>query len=297
MKVEVKKLDKLKRVIKVDIEGEDFLKDKEEGYREISKKLKVSGFRPGTAPLDVLEKQHGKFLKEEFLKNYLPFCYSKVLEESKIVPASMPRIYDVEFSGDSLSFYAELEVKPELDINESVYKGIKIKEDKPVVKDDEIEKLISNFKERMKKVINKDFQDGDQELARWSGYPDSETFREAIKGEIYIQKLRERRHNIDNLVSRHLIKNVKVDIPKSEVERHHEELVAREINNLNLRGIPEADVEKYKKELEEKLKPAAENEIKLFYILEAIAKKENMKVENNLGEIVLGFILSQANYG
>jgi FKBP-type peptidyl-prolyl cis-trans isomerase (trigger factor) len=85
-------------------------------------------------------------------------------------------------------------------------------------------------------------------------------------------------------------------LPKADVERHHKELLEREIYNLQLRGISDADIEKYKKDLEEKLKPVAGDEVKLFYILEAIARRENIKVENNLVDAVLGFILSTARY-
>jgi len=67
MKVEVKKVDKLKRQIKVEVQGEDFLKAKKETYKELGKNIKVPGFRPGTVPLDVLERQHGEALKDEFL--------------------------------------------------------------------------------------------------------------------------------------------------------------------------------------------------------------------------------------
>ena len=61
--------------------------------------------------------------------------------------------------------------------------------------------------------------------------------------------------------------------------------------------IPEEDIEKYKKDVHEKLKPVAEDNVRLFYILEAIARKEGISVENNSLDIVLGYILSQAVYG
>ena len=65
---------------------------------------------------------------------------------------------------------------------------------------------------------------------------------------------------------------------------------------MRSRGVSQEDIDKYKKELEDKVKPLAEEEIKLFYVLEAIGKNENIKLDNNLGEVVLGFILSQAQY-
>ena len=107
----------------------------------------------------------------------------------------------------------------------------------------------------------------DDQLAKWAGHPTLDSFREAIKAEIYVQKLRDRKRDIDSQISSHLLKNVKMDLPKREVERQHKELMDRVIYNLRSRGIPEDDIDKYKKEVQDKLKPIAEDEVKLFHIL------------------------------
>ncbi|MCK5492032.1 MAG: hypothetical protein KAJ14_02850, partial [Candidatus Omnitrophica bacterium] len=67
-------------------------------------------------------------------------------------------------------------------------------------------------------------------------------------------------------------------------------------HNLSNRGVSKEDIEKYKQELQDKIKPRAEEEVKLIYILQAIAKAEGLKTENNLGDVVFGFILSQGQY-
>ena len=244
--------------------------------------------------MDVLEKHHGKLLKEEFLKKILPVFYRKAVEENKILPAGLPKIYDIKLDTGNLSFSAEFESRPEIELKESSYKGIKIKNKVIAVKDSEIEKVLSNLKEGVKKISNKDLDD--ESLARWAAYPNFAELREAVKGQLYVEKLRERRQKIDNQIKAQLLAAVNIDLPKSEVERHRRELVEREIYNLRMQGIPAEDIEKYRKDVEEKLQTVAEEEIKLFYILEAIANNEGIKIDNNLAEIILGFILSHAQY-
>lgn len=294
MRIEVKKLDKLKRTVKIEIEGEEFAEKRKEVYSRKSKDLKVPGFRPGSAPVDVLERHHSKFLKEELLKEVLPDFYRRALEDKKISPAGMPRIYDIKLTSNTLSFSADLETRPELEVKDNYYKGIKIKDKDCQVKEIEIEKVLTNLKEGVKKVIGKDLDDG--ELARWASFADLKSLKETIKAQLFVEKSRERRQKIDEQVRAHLLKVFKVDLPKDEAVRHHQELVDREIYNLQRRGVPESDIDKYKKDLKERLKPAAEEDLKMFYILDAIAKNEGIKVENNLGDVVLGFILSQAQY-
>ncbi|UCG35005.1 MAG: hypothetical protein JSW17_05815 [Candidatus Omnitrophota bacterium] len=294
MKVEVKKVDKLKRAIKVDIEGEAFLKEKKEAFCEIGKNLKTPGFRPGKVPLEQLQKHHGKALKEEFLKQALPLYYQRALEEHKLLAVGFPRIYDVELSDERLSFCAEFEIKPELDIKETDYKGLKLKDKDATVEEIEIEKVITNIKEGIKKVSQKDL--ADQDLSKWAGYPSVARLREAIGAELMVEKLRTRKQEIENQVVRQFLKNIKFDLPQSVVERHHKELVEREIYNLRMQGVAQDDIDKYKKEVENKTQSLAEDEVKLFFILEAIAKKEDIKIERNLRDVVLGFILSCAEY-
>ncbi|MCK4912696.1 MAG: hypothetical protein KAS05_03135 [Candidatus Omnitrophica bacterium] len=294
MKVELKKIDKLKRTIKVEVEGEEFLKEKNEVYSKRSKDLKVPGFRPGSAPLDVLERHHSKFLKEELLKESLPTFYRKALEDQKILPAGMPHVYDIKLTANVLSFSADFEARPEIEAKESNYKGIKIKIKNCEVKEIEVEKVLTNLKEGIKKVINKDLEDGD--LAKWASYPDIKSLREAIKAQLFIEKSRERRQKVDNQVRAHLLKVFKVELPKDEVTRHHQELVDREIYNLQRRGVPQEDIDKYKKDLGERLQSVAEEDLRIYYILEAIAKNEGIKIDNNIGDVVLGFVLNQAQF-
>lgn len=294
LNVEVKKLDKLKRKLSIQVGGDEFSKTKKELYTEIGKQLKVPGFRPGNVPIDVLEKQHGKLLKEKFLEQAIPLYYRKAIEEEKISPASTPNIYDVDLSQDALRFNADVEIRPQVDVEDKDFKGIKIKTKKVVVEEIEIEKVLTNIKDSTKKVIQKDLND--DELAKWSGYSDAASLREAVRAQLHVEKLKERRNKIDSQIGQHLLKSIKVDVPQSEAEQARQELLRREMYNLRLRGIPEADIEKYKKDIEEKLETIAQEQIKLSYIIRAIAQKESINIEDGSGEGVLGFILSCAQY-
>lgn len=60
MKIKVNKLNELKRELEIEV-GEDKVKEKFDAvYEDIKKTAKIAGFRPGTAPLNLLEKHHSK---------------------------------------------------------------------------------------------------------------------------------------------------------------------------------------------------------------------------------------------
>lgn len=295
MQTELKKIDKLKRKIRIEIGADVLSKDKENIYKEVAKKLKVPGFRPGTAPVSVLEKHHGDLLKEELLKRIIPVYYGKALDENKLQPAGYPQISEVELTNEKLSFWAEFEIKPETEVKDDDYKNLKIKDEKIKVEAIEIEKIITQLKESVKKFVKTDYSD--DMLAKWSGYPNVDILKEAMKTEIFIGKLRQRRVNIENFLAEELLRRIKVDVPDILAKEQHDKLFEQELHNLKTRGLKEEDINKYSDEMKEKLKPLAEKQVKLFYILEAIAKKESLEVDQgNIFEVVLGFILSCAEY-
>lgn len=292
MEVNIKKIDKLKHQLNIKVTGKEFSDKKNKFYREASKKLKVPGFRPGKAPLDIIKKHHQNTLQDEFIKQHLPVIYQQALEENKISPAGMPKVSDIKVTEDVLSFTAEVETQPKIEIQENIYKNIKIKDQKVEPDSKQINELIKKFKEEVKKISEKELDE--QRLAKWASYPNIDSFKAAIATQIHLDNLQKRRREIDNQIRTHLLKNIKIDVPKSEVERYHKQLVGRQIQQLQQQGLKEDDLKKYKDDFEKKLKPMAEDEVKFFYILRAIAKKENIKEDKGMAEAVLGLILSEA---
>ncbi len=292
MEVNVKKIDKLKHKLDIKVAGKDFIDKKNEFYSEASKKLKVPGFRPGKAPLDVVKKHHQKTLQDEFIKQHLPVIYQQALEESKISPAGMPQVSNLKVTEDVLSFTAEVETQPQIEVKDSIYKDIKIKDQKTTPDPKQRENMIKSFKDQVKKITGKELSG--QRLAKWASYPEINSFQDAINTQIHLENLQKRRQAIDNQIKTHLLKAIKIDVPKAEVERYRQQLVERQTQQLQQQGIKDQDLEKYKSDFEKKLKPIAEEEVKFFYILRAIAKKEKIKEGRGMAEAVLGFILSEA---
>jgi FKBP-type peptidyl-prolyl cis-trans isomerase (trigger factor) len=295
MKTIVEKLNKIKRRLAVEVGKNKLAQDKKDIYKEIAKDIKVPGFRPGTAPLEVVEKQHAAALREQFLQKMLPQYYSQALVSEKLEPVSRPKVYDISFTDDKLSFKAEFDIKPEIEVKDTDYKGVKLKNRPVEVKAVEVEKLITQLKENVKKLINKDYDD--QKLANWAGYASISELKDAIKAELYVNKARQRKGEIENELVDKLIKQIKVEVSPMLVEQHQQRLLQQELQGLKMRGLKEEDIDKYKKDITKRLNPIAEKQVKMYYILEAIAKKEGLKLEQqNLSEAVIGYILSFANY-
>src|SRR5690349_11480627 len=95
MKVEVKKVDTLKRELKFEVPRDRVTKAMDGIYEEIGKHAKVKGFRPGKVPRSLLVTSHGKLAQEETIKQLIPQVYHEAVEKEKLNPIDLPEITDV----------------------------------------------------------------------------------------------------------------------------------------------------------------------------------------------------------
>ena len=116
---------------------------KVQAARVISSKSKVSGFRPGKAPLDVVERIYGKdYVNEEALELLVKEKYPLLLDEAEVKPAAAGKLEKVEkMDPPDLTFIVPLEPVIEL----GKYKEIKKKYELPKIEDKEVDEVIHNL--------------------------------------------------------------------------------------------------------------------------------------------------------
>ncbi len=92
MKVEVKKVDSIKRELKFEIPKERVSQKFDEVYKELGKIIKVKGFRPGKVPRQILESQHSKTAQDEVFQKLIPEVYHEGITKEDLAPIDMPEI-------------------------------------------------------------------------------------------------------------------------------------------------------------------------------------------------------------
>ncbi|MCM8762791.1 MAG: hypothetical protein NC829_00205 [Candidatus Omnitrophica bacterium] len=288
MKTSVKKIDTHKREISIEVSGEVITKKFDEVYAKLAQEVKVAGFRPGKAPRHILERHHSNLANERVLKELIPAICDEAIKNEKMEVIQLSEIQDVELRSDFLSFKATVEVKPEIKLKD--YKGIKINYNKIEVKDEDLDKAKENIKE-IKKV-----KEIDDNLARGIGYINVAELEESLRHSIYVQKESQRRNQLENQIIERLLKDADFGIPKSMVERQLKDLVYHTKIDLSMRGLTKEQIEAEEENITKRLRPEAERQVKIYLILEEIAKRENIALDNSMPQKVLEFLLSQAHW-
>jgi len=295
MKVAVKKVDAVKRELKFEIPRERVSQKFDEVYKELSKIVKVKGFRPGKVPRQILEKHHSDKAKDEVLRKLVSEVYQEGITQENLAPLDLPEIADVVFKDGIIKFTAKLDIKPEITVDN--YKGIKVKRKSAEVTEDEINKTLEYFKKGRGKEKEEDIKIDDN-FAHSLGYPNLEDFRKQLTRQLEMDKDRQNRMDVENQIVEFLIKKAKLTLPESMVRRQMEYRIEHEKKHMKSHGTPAEEIEKKEKEMREQMRASVEREVKVYLILDKIAESEGIEVKegDNLPAKVMEFLLKEAKW-
>ncbi|HEV8269589.1 MAG TPA: trigger factor [Thermoanaerobaculia bacterium] len=114
--------------------------------RALGKQVRLPGFRPGKAPLDLLKKRFAEAIREEVLDHLVRDAVGDALREKKLFPVGNPKIEDLKFEPDApVSFRVDLEVRPVVEPKE--YRGLKVPSESVEPSAEEIDRVFQRIRE------------------------------------------------------------------------------------------------------------------------------------------------------
>jgi trigger factor len=163
-----------KRELELEIPAENVKKATEKISRDLARVARIPGFRPGKAPITLIQRRFADEIKGEVLDSLLPEVLSQSLQEKKMIPVNQPSVDQVNFTEEGpVKFRATFEVLPEFELAD--YKGLEIDVDKLEVGDAEVDKAIEEIRERaatFAPVEGRVIQDGDFAQLKLIGTPE-----------------------------------------------------------------------------------------------------------------------------
>ena len=187
--VKVKKQKELKRELKVSVPSSMVEAKKMKRFEEIAKTAKMPGFRPGKAPINIIQSQYGNQVNQETLSDVLESSYAEAITEKDLKPAGPPEVNIDQFvDGSDFQYTATIEVFPEFKL-----KGLdKIKLERPsaTVKQSDINEMVENLQKQRGewKSVDRNATDSDQLLIDFKGTLDGEVF-EGGSSEDFVMQL------------------------------------------------------------------------------------------------------------
>lgn len=152
MKMEVTELGPMKRALKIEVPADEVTQRFTRAYTELNRQVSIPGFRPGKAPVALLEKKYAKSVEEDVIRSLVPDYYDRAVRQAGIVPVlvEIPPLERVKIKKDTpFTFTATVEIKPKIDLRD--YKApnpISLKPDKRTVTDEQINRGLEVLREQ-----------------------------------------------------------------------------------------------------------------------------------------------------
>jgi trigger factor len=155
-----------KRSLEIEIPLEQVEQAREKVTNSIKSRVRLPGFRPGKAPLSMIQSRFEGEIRNEVLDVLLPEAFRERIQKEDLKLVGQPNISDLHFEpGQPIRFKAEFEVAPEFELGE--YRGLPVKYEEPTVTDEEVDKRLEAMRENKAEYPNIDprpIQDGDYVL-------------------------------------------------------------------------------------------------------------------------------------
>src|SRR5438128_10375849 len=85
MKMDVTELGPMKRALKIEVPADEVTQRLAKAYVELNRQVNITGFRPGKAPLAMLEKLYAKTVEEDVIRGLVPEYYDNAIRLAEIV--------------------------------------------------------------------------------------------------------------------------------------------------------------------------------------------------------------------
>lgn len=171
MKTDVETLSPTRVKLTVVVPFEELQPSVDAAFTKIAKQVSIPGFRKGKVPARVIEQRFGRgAVLEEAINDALPKKYDEAVREAKVVPVGQPAVEVTDVTdGESLSFVAEFDVRPEFDVPD--FSSLTIEVDTAEATDADVDEQIDALRARFATLVDVDraAADGDVLLVDISG--------------------------------------------------------------------------------------------------------------------------------
>ncbi len=236
MKMEVTELGPMKRALKIEVPADEVTQQFSRAYLELNRQVQVPGFRPGKAPLAILEKRYAKTVEEDVIRKLVPDFYGRAIKQAGINPVvvDIPPLDGVKIKKDSpFTFTATVEIKPTIELRD--YKSpspISLQADKRTVAEEQVDRALEVLREQQARLDEAQtgtvLSEGDYAIVDLEGFLDGAPL-EGTKKEGQLHKVGSKAALLGIEIDAHLIGRQaedSVEIPQTYPVSHPDQRVA-----------------------------------------------------------------------
>ena len=176
MQVHLETTGALARRLRVQIPAERIDSAVAKRLKTIASRAKLPGFRPGKAPMKVIEAQYKDSARYEAINDLVRETYPEAVDQAQVQPAGYPQFEITGAQGDGFEYVASFDVYPSISLDKLNTLAVS----KPLVEisESDIDKLVDNLRKARKTLVevSRAAASGDAVTVDFEGKLDGEGF-------------------------------------------------------------------------------------------------------------------------
>jgi trigger factor len=169
VKVDVEQVEACVRRLTIEVPADQVGREFSARYRELQKRVKVPGFRPGKVPRRILENHYRHAVEQEVLQELVPTALSDAMTQEGISPIGQPQIDEVNIQqGEPLRLVATAQVLPEFAVGD--YRGWQFERRVMQIEPSHIDRQMEQLRERhaeLHTVSDRPIAEGDHAIINY----------------------------------------------------------------------------------------------------------------------------------
>ena len=181
MNITVEKKPECMATVNVEVPADKVASERQNIVSAYTKQAKIPGFRPGKAPVKVIEKRFDKQIKEELYSKLINLGCEDAIKQEDLKVISVNVTDEPKLSDDGeLSFAADIILAPEFEVPE--YLGIDIEAPSDEVTDAEVDNSLTDLQQSFAELkdLARELADGDFAVVDFTATTDGKPVADAI---------------------------------------------------------------------------------------------------------------------
>ena len=170
MNVTIENLAPCKKALRVDIDAQTVDETFKDVTQTFQREARLPGFRPGKAPISVIEKNFAKALEDEARRKLVNDSYKAAVKNHNIHAIGNPEVETLQFGrGQQFQVKYTVETAPDFELPD--YKGLPVKKEKRTVTDADVDRAIDVLRDRVAdyRDVERPAQTGDFVVVNYTG--------------------------------------------------------------------------------------------------------------------------------
>jgi trigger factor len=151
MKVRVEEVSPIERRLSIEVEQSRVTSELDRAYAQLSRRVKIAGFRPGKVPRRILEQRFREQVEDDVIRSMVQRAYLEAIREHNVEPVSNPQVTnDGLRPNEPFTFQARVQVKPKVEAKD--YLELPVKKADDSVSDTKVEEQLEKLRQSMSRL-------------------------------------------------------------------------------------------------------------------------------------------------